>query len=105
MNPGRFQRTSGGALLELVRHQRIQALPMSETRTNIGLSPHPAYQVEGAAKDEGRGPSVWDVLSHRVTDYILDNQTADVTDVSAGYTCVDSPCRQCLLFSEQSQTG
>lgn len=41
-----------------------------------------AYQVEGAAKDEGRGPSVWDVLSHRVTNYILDNQTADVTDVS-----------------------
>jgi len=28
-----------------------------------------AYQVEGAVKDEGRGPSVWDVLTHRVTGY------------------------------------
>lgn len=39
-----------------------------------------AYQVEGAAKAEGRGPSVWDVLTHRVTNFIADNSTGDVAD-------------------------
>ncbi len=39
-----------------------------------------AYQVEGAAKDGGRGPSVWDVLSHRATDFVVNNHTADVTN-------------------------
>ncbi|KAK0108228.1 hypothetical protein ONS95_003048 [Cadophora gregata] len=39
-----------------------------------------AYQVEGAAKDEGRGPSIWDVLLHRVTGYSVANQTGDVAD-------------------------
>ncbi len=39
-----------------------------------------AYQVEGAVKDEGRGPSVWDALLHRVVDYSVSNDTGDVTD-------------------------
>lgn len=39
-----------------------------------------AFQIEGAVKDEGRGPSIWDVLTHRVTDFVQDNFTADVTD-------------------------
>lgn len=39
-----------------------------------------AYQVEGAAKDEGRGPSIWDVLLHRVTGYSVANQTGDIAD-------------------------
>jgi hypothetical protein len=39
-----------------------------------------AYQVEGAAKAEGRGPSIWDVLLHRVTGYTVANQTGDVAD-------------------------
>lgn len=38
-----------------------------------------AYQVEGAAKDEGRGPSVWDKLV-RVPGFVSDNATADITD-------------------------
>ena len=29
-----------------------------------------SYQVEGAAKAEGRGPSVWDRLSHNVPNYV-----------------------------------
>ena len=36
-----------------------------------------AYQVEGAAKDEGKGPSVWDLLAHRVPNLIADNSTGD----------------------------
>lgn len=39
-----------------------------------------AYQVEGAAKAEGRGPSIWDVLTHRVTGYTIANQTGDIAN-------------------------
>ena len=39
-----------------------------------------AYQIEGAAKAEGRGPSIWDVLLHRVTGYTVANQTGDIAD-------------------------
>ncbi|KAK8182831.1 glycoside hydrolase superfamily [Phyllosticta citribraziliensis] len=39
-----------------------------------------AYQVEGAAKDEGKGPSIWDVLSHRVPGYITTNETGDIAN-------------------------
>jgi hypothetical protein len=39
-----------------------------------------AYQVEGAAKDEGRGPSIWDVLTHRVIGYTVSNDTGDIAD-------------------------
>lgn len=38
-----------------------------------------AYQVEGAVKDEGRGPSVWDKLV-RVPGYTVANETADIAD-------------------------
>ncbi|KAA8894673.1 glycoside hydrolase superfamily [Sphaerosporella brunnea] len=37
-----------------------------------------AYQLEGAAKDEGRGPSIWDLLSHRNPNQVADNSTGDV---------------------------
>ncbi|KAH9887481.1 putative beta-glucosidase 34 [Xylariomycetidae sp. FL2044] len=37
-----------------------------------------SYQIEGAAKDEGKGPSIWDLLSHRVPGLIADNSTGDV---------------------------
>ena len=39
-----------------------------------------AYQVEGAVKAEGRGPSIWDVETHRVTNAIVNNVTGDVAD-------------------------
>ncbi|TKX25586.1 beta-glucosidase-like protein 1 [Elsinoe australis] len=38
-----------------------------------------AFQVEGAVRDEGRGPSNWDRLT-RVPGYISDNNTADIGD-------------------------
>lgn len=34
-----------------------------------------AYQVEGAVKDEGRAPSIWDVLTHRIADFVANNST------------------------------
>lgn len=37
-----------------------------------------SYQIEGAAKDEGKGPSIWDLLAHRVPNQIMDNSTGDV---------------------------
>lgn len=37
-----------------------------------------SYQIEGAAKDEGKGPSIWDLLSHRVPNFVSDNSTGDV---------------------------
>ncbi|KAK7179022.1 beta-glucosidase [Paraphaeosphaeria sporulosa] len=39
-----------------------------------------AYQIEGAAKAEGRAPSIWDVLSHRVPNYVVTNETGDVAN-------------------------
>ncbi|OWP05286.1 hypothetical protein B2J93_8028 [Marssonina coronariae] len=37
-----------------------------------------AYQIEGAAKDEGKGPSIWDMIAHRDYGAVRDNSTADV---------------------------
>lgn len=37
-----------------------------------------AYQVEGAAREDGRGPSVWDVLSHKPGAIVYD-QNGDVS--------------------------
>ena len=39
---------------------------------------HSAYQVEGAAKDEGKGPSIWDLIAHRQVNAVADNSTGDV---------------------------
>ncbi|KAF2466398.1 glycoside hydrolase [Lindgomyces ingoldianus] len=39
-----------------------------------------AYQIEGAVKAEGRGPSIWDVLTHRVVNYVSTNDTGDIAD-------------------------
>ncbi|TID22672.1 putative permease [Venturia nashicola] len=36
-----------------------------------------AYQIEGAAKLEGKGPSIWDALSHNVPNFVADNSTGD----------------------------
>jgi len=38
-----------------------------------------AYQIEGAAAEDGRGPSIWDTFS-RVPGAIADGQTGDVAD-------------------------
>jgi beta-glucosidase len=38
-----------------------------------------SYQVEGAVKEDGRGPSVWDTFSH-TPGKTVDNATGDVAD-------------------------
>ncbi len=38
-----------------------------------------SYQVEGAAKEDGRGPSIWDTFSH-TPGKTVDNATGDVAD-------------------------
>jgi beta-glucosidase/6-phospho-beta-glucosidase/beta-galactosidase len=37
-----------------------------------------AYQIEGAANADGKGPSIWDLLAHRVPNFVTDNTTGDV---------------------------
>ncbi|KAF2436903.1 glycoside hydrolase [Tothia fuscella] len=37
-----------------------------------------AYQIEGAAAADGKGPSIWDLLSHRPPGFVQDNSTGDV---------------------------
>ncbi|EPE27929.1 (Trans)glycosidase [Glarea lozoyensis ATCC 20868] len=37
-----------------------------------------SYQIEGAAKDEGKGPSIWDLLAHRNYGSVSDNSTGDI---------------------------
>lgn len=37
-----------------------------------------AFQIEGAVDADGRGPSIWDLLAHRVPNFVRDNSTADV---------------------------
>jgi beta-glucosidase/6-phospho-beta-glucosidase/beta-galactosidase len=39
-----------------------------------------AFQIEGAAKADGKGPSTWDVNMHRVPNFVADNSTGDITD-------------------------
>lgn len=38
-----------------------------------------AYQIEGAVKAEGRGPSIWDALT-RIPNYVVTNETGDIAD-------------------------
>ncbi|RXH73448.1 hypothetical protein DVH24_016270 [Malus domestica] len=37
-----------------------------------------AYQFEGAAKEGGRGPCVWDTFTHKYPDKITDRSNGDV---------------------------
>jgi hypothetical protein len=67
-----------------------------------------AYQIEGAVQAEGRGPSIWDVYTHRATEITVSNDTGDVGDnqyylykQGVSYTC--STCR--VLTEKQILLG
>jgi beta-glucosidase len=71
------------------------AVPRSTVSGNSSGSPNPnyyqfpknflwgcataAYQIEGGAKADGRGPSIWDRFSH-IPGKVYQNQTGDVAD-------------------------
>ncbi|KAK8431580.1 WD repeat-containing protein 26 [Phyllosticta citricarpa] len=62
-----------GALHGYVRSVETAKLPRSFV-WGVAAS---AYQIEGAADAEGKGPSVWDLLAHRGR-VVADNTTGDV---------------------------
>ncbi|XP_030953515.1 beta-glucosidase 12-like isoform X1 [Quercus lobata] len=39
-----------------------------------------SYQYEGAAKEDGRGPSIWDTYTHEHPDWIKDGSSGDVAN-------------------------
>jgi beta-glucosidase/6-phospho-beta-glucosidase/beta-galactosidase len=55
-----------------------------------------AFQIEGGANADGKGPSVWDLIPHRWTNSIADNTTGDVSANSYYYYKTDSSRLQAL---------
>jgi beta-glucosidase len=77
----------GGARAALAANAAPAASAASLGRKPVGISPFPkdfvwgvataSYQVEGAAAEDGRGPSVWDVFSKK-PGAVFEGHTGDV---------------------------
>lgn len=69
----------------------LEALSAEEGRSNLDFYRFPAgfqwgcataaYQIEGAAEEDGRGPSIWDTFSHKPGN-VHNNDSGDVADDS-----------------------
>lgn len=55
-----------------------------------------ALQVEGAVKDEGRGPSIWDYVAHKVPNFVKSAQAFDIA-TNHYYTFKDDIDRMAAL--------
>lgn len=65
----------GGAQVPLQARNESWKFPQSFLRGVSGS----AFQIEGAVKAEGRGPSIWDVLT-RIPGFVDNNDTADIAN-------------------------
>jgi beta-glucosidase len=90
-----FAKLAGAAALGVSSTSAATALPLGQpVRPEAGAKPPEArgfptgflwgtatasYQVEGAVREDGRGPSVWDTFSH-TAGKVADNATGDQAD-------------------------
>lgn len=65
----------GGAQVPLPVQNESWKFPQSFWRGVSGSS----FQIEGAVKADGRGPSIWDVLT-RVPGFVQNSETADIAN-------------------------
>jgi beta-glucosidase len=84
VNRRNFFKSGGAAALAGTLPAKLGAAPAAATARSfppgfIWGSATAAYQVEGAANEDGRGPSVWDTWSH-VPGHVVNNDTGDVAD-------------------------
>src|SRR5690348_776731 len=73
--------TYAGIALPAVALGEPQPTPLDYPKGFLWGCATAAYQIEGGAKDDGRGPSLWDVFSH-TSGKTHNGDTGDVADDS-----------------------
>lgn len=71
------QQSADTTILAAATSDNITVLRSSFPKGFIFGTATAAYQYEGAAKECGKGPSIWDVFTH-IPGHIIDNSTGDV---------------------------
>ena len=78
----RFDDCNISSILEQIRLRRSSTSSNNGARVSERFplgSATASYQVEGAVKEDGRGPSIWDTFSH-TPGKVVENATGDVAD-------------------------